>query len=70
MTHIFRFDKEYEGNADKNISLKDMVEAVEGSEYEIIDGVEVDDFVYPVRRIWIKNDNYGNCRKSRSYCNK
>ena len=61
MTHIFRFDKEYEGNADKNISLKDMVEAVEGSEYEIIDGVEIDDCDDPIRRIWIRNSNYGVC---------
>lgn len=61
MTHIFRFDKEYEGNADKNISLKDMVEAVEGSEYEIIEGVEIDDYDYPIRTIWIRNSNYGAC---------
>lgn len=53
MSNIFHPEDEQ-----RYVSLKEIVEAVEGTSHKISDGVRMDDYGYPVYEVWLDNDKY------------
>ena len=50
MSNIF-----YPTDEERSVSLKEIVEAVEGTTYHISDGVITNDYGHPVYLIWLTN---------------
>ena len=47
----------YSLEGERQVSLREIVEAVEGTTYEMTKGVIMDDYGYPIYTAWLLNDN-------------